>query len=93
MSHQVRCINKTPRYDPHDRIKNIGGQNPDGSNWQITQPEAIVGIETGKWGFHVTAGGKTARVIVATHNGNKYIKTENDGLQPDNLLSLPECVG
>jgi hypothetical protein len=30
-------------------------------------------------------------VIVATHNGNKYIKTEADGIHPDNLLALPEC--
>ena len=30
-------------------------------------------------------------VIVAVHNGNKYIKTENDGLHPNNLLALPEC--
>jgi hypothetical protein len=30
-------------------------------------------------------------VIVAVHNGHKYIKTKADGIQPDNLLSLPEC--
>ncbi|WP_157785358.1 DUF3892 domain-containing protein, partial [Bradyrhizobium yuanmingense] len=24
-------------------------------------------------------------------NGHKYIKTKADGIQPDNLLSLPEC--
>jgi hypothetical protein len=29
-------------------------------------------------------GGKERR-------GNKYIKTQNDGDQPNNLLSLPEC--
>jgi len=23
--------------------------------------------------------------------GNKYLKTQNDGEQPNNLLSLPEC--
>lgn len=35
--------------------------------------------------------GSRANVIVAIHNGNKYIKTENDGEQPNNLLSLREC--
>ncbi|MDD3927909.1 MAG: DUF3892 domain-containing protein, partial [bacterium] len=24
-------------------------------------------------------------------SGNKYLKTQNDGEQPNNLLSLPEC--
>ena len=39
----------------------------------------------------MSAGGVSVDVIVASHNGNKYLKTKNDGLQPDNLLSLPEC--
>jgi hypothetical protein len=31
-------------------------------------------------------------VIVGTSRyGHKYLKTEADGEQPDNLLSLPEC--
>lgn len=91
VDHQIRCINKTPRNDPHDRIQNVGGFNADGKRWKITQPEAIEGIEAGKWRFHVSAGGKSVWVIVAEHNGHKYIKTQNDGQQPNNLLSLPEC--
>lgn len=35
---------------------------------------------------------KLVNVIVAVSaNQNKYIKTENDGLQPNNLLNLPQC--
>jgi len=30
-------------------------------------------------------------VIVAVHNGRKYLKTAADGYSPDNLLALPEC--
>lgn len=89
---QVQCINKSDRFNPHERILTIGGRNPDGSRWKLSQPHAIAGIEAGKWQFFVSVGGRTVWVIVArSAQGNKYLKTENDGEQPNNLLSLPEC--
>jgi len=92
-SHQVSCINKTDRYNPHERISHIGGFNSDNTKWRITQQEAIDGIESNKWQFYVTKGTHTVYVIVAiSRYGNKYLKTEADGDQPDNLLSLPECL-
>lgn len=90
--HEVLCINKSDRTNPHERITHIGGRNDDGTAWKLTQQDAIVGIESGKWTFYVTRGGRTVNVIVSTSRyGNKYLKTENDGEHPDNLLSLPEC--
>ena len=89
--HRIQCINKTDRYDPHDRIKNVGGSNPDGTRWKLTQPEAIAGIEAGKWEFYVSVNGVSVDVIVASRLGHKYLKTRNDGDHPNNLLSLPEC--
>jgi len=88
---QVTCINKSDRYNAHERIRFIGGVTA-GSRWKMSQEDAIAGLESGKWQFYVSVGGKTARVIVAkSASGHKYLKTENDGEQPDNLLSLPEC--
>jgi len=88
---QIRCINKTNHTDPHERIQSIGGVNSDGKRWKLSIPEAIAGIESYKWKFYSVGGGKSVWVVIATHNGHKYLKTEADGVQPNNLLALPEC--
>lgn len=88
---QVRCIKKTNRTDPHERIHGIGGINGNGTRWYLTESQAIADIEAGKWRFWTTANGKSVWVIIAAHNGHKYLKTEADGIHPNNLLALPEC--
>lgn len=91
-THEVGCINKSDRDNPHERILSMGGLNSDGSRWKLSQQDAVMGIEQGKWLFFVTKNGKTVKVIVAISKyGHKYLKTEADGEQPNNLLSLPEC--
>jgi hypothetical protein len=91
--HEIKCINKTDRYDPHERIRMVGGVNENGSNWKLEQKAAIDGIENGKWQFFVKVQGKAVDVIISTSRyGHKYLKTMADGEQPNNLLSLYECV-
>lgn len=92
--HEVKCVNKTDRYNAHERIKAIGGVNPNGTNWKLSQEEAIRDIESRKYSFFVKAGHSQVDVIVAISRfGNKYLKTVSDGEHPNNLLSLYECVG
>lgn len=90
---KVSCIKKTPRFDPHDRIRAIGGVNADGSRWELTQDQAIAGIQSGKYTFYVQQPGyQRVEIIVAVSaSGRKYLKTKADGEQPNNLLALPEC--
>ena len=90
---RITCINKKPRFEPHERIQHIGGVNPDGTRWRITEDQAIQGIEDGRWNFYVERpiGDRVAVIIARSPFGNKYLKTVADGEQPNNLLSLPEC--
>jgi len=88
---QIQCITKSDRNNPHERITHVGGIHS-GQRWYLPQEDAIAGIETGKWKFFVNPGNDPVCVIVAVSRlGNKYLKTQNDGDQPNNLLSLAAC--
>ena len=87
---QIKCISRTERMSPHERITHVGGY--ESSQWKITLNDAIGKIERGEQAFSVQAHRKTVGVIVAVSpSGIKYLKAEVDGDQPDTLLRLPEC--
>lgn len=91
MSTRIMCITKRPsHYDPHMRIQGIGGI-VNAANWWRDEDSAIRDVEADSTAYYVSAGGRSVWVIVATHNGRKYLKTETDYYSPDNLLALPEC--
>jgi len=90
---QVMCINKTDRYNAHERIKAIGGTIGGTYRWNHTQEQAIKWIEDGSFAYFVVnkEGNEIDVIVAVSQYGHKYIKTKADGEQPDNLLSLPEC--
>lgn len=88
---KVSCINKRgDHYNPHERIQNIGGLN-NGYRWKESESSAISQIKSKTHEYYVEKNGRSVEVVVATYNGREYLKTEDDGYAPNNLLSLPEC--
>ena len=88
---EITCIRKLDRMNPHERIERVGGVNPDGKLWWLYLNDAIKAVLDGKYRFWTKGGGTSVWVEVAYHNGNPYLKTLPDRVQPDNLLALPEC--
>ena len=88
---QIQCINKSDRMNPHERIQRVGGRNTDGTRWEMPLAAAIRWIRDGNR-FWVHVNGKSVWVTIArSAAGHEYLKTEADGEQPNNLLSLLEC--
>lgn len=90
MAKQVTCITKRERENPHERIQGIGGIER-AIRWWRSEDAAIADVERDGTSYYVSVKGRSVWVIVATHNGRKYLKTEADGYEPNNLLALPEC--
>ena len=62
---RIRCINKTDRLNPHERVRNVGDVNSGGSRWKQTQQQTIQEMESGEWQFFVSEAGRTITVVVA----------------------------
>lgn len=84
---EIKCINKDDRNNPYERITHIGGTNSNGTRWRTTQQEAIREIEAGEWEYYVERprGDRVEVIVAKSRHGNKYIKTEADGDEPNNL--------
>ncbi|MBQ2261518.1 MAG: DUF3892 domain-containing protein [Loktanella sp.] len=91
MAFEINCIEKDDRYNPYEAIISVGGPNPDGKRWKLTQQEVIQWIAEGHE-FFVNSGGKKVWVVIGTSKyNNPYIKTQSDEYEPNNLLSLNAC--
>ena len=88
----ICCVARSSLMNHDRRLLAIGGVNPDGAHWRISEAEAIAAIENGRWNFFVRTEGRDMDVVVALSKyGNKYLKSAADQLQPTSLLALPEC--
>lgn len=84
----VSIANRAYSSDPLERVEAIGGTNADHSHWKLSQAAAIAAIEAGTDEFFVNAGDRPVKLIVLTHAGEKYLRTEREKTHPDDLLSL-----
>ena len=94
---RVSCISKRDeRHSPHERIAGLGGTH-DGDRWYMLEVRIIAELLKSpalrRWNFYVTVEQHRTWVMVATHLGRRYLKTEADGYSPDTLLNLPGCLG
>jgi Protein of unknown function (DUF3892) len=94
-TYYIVCVDKHPYHaDPHSRIQRLGTNESRGSSsvtkmWTTNQ--VIAAIHSGDRFYSTDRFGDRVRVVVATHLGHDYIKTKNDGVQPDNLLAKADC--
>ena len=91
---QVSCIRKRDRQNPHERIEGLGGVHAN-KRWYMEENAIIAELEkpstSRRWNFYTSVNNRTAWVIVAQHLGRKYLKTDADGYQENNLLKLQDC--
>lgn len=86
---QVTC-HKPDNADRDRRLQGLGG--PSAGGWYRDIDFLIQGIESGAYDLWTVAPtGQSVWVIVDARNGRKYLKTEADGVEPNNLLALPHC--
>lgn len=90
---EIKCINKSDRQNPWERITHIWWENYDWSEYWIRQEQAIDYINSKEYSFYVNVWWDRVNVIVSKSRfWNEYIKTENDWDEPNNLLSLNKCT-
>jgi hypothetical protein len=96
-TYYVICIEKYPTHDdPHHSIQAVGTNTDRASTkaekrWTAEQVESAIQAQTDSLYSDNPTKTKTAKVIVVSRDGKKYIKTENDSDMSDNLLKKPDC--
>jgi Protein of unknown function (DUF3892) len=84
-SMQATCTTKTSYQSPDARISHIGGYG-----WLFTQEQAVRAISNGQYALCMYAEGRIANIIIASYEGNLYLKAVTDSEHPEKLLSLPD---
>jgi ethanolamine utilization microcompartment shell protein EutL len=85
MATEITCI-VPDSSDPGGRIDAVGG-----SGWQKDEDTVIAEIENGTETYYTNAAGQRADVVVMTDRTPKYLRTDADETNKNNLLELPSC--
>jgi hypothetical protein len=85
---RITCV----RVSSEGRIAEIGGTETDGLTWRLPLEAAVARVESGHEFFvERPEGDRVAVEIAVSGSGRRYLKTEADGDEPNNLLALPRC--
>ena len=88
---QIQCV-KCDNAGAYQRVRYVGGVNPDGTCWKLSEEKAIAGVKEGKWRFWAAGERKSVWIVTAkSASGREYLKAESDWVQPATLFHLPEC--
>jgi len=91
---QIQFVSKSANGNAREDISYIGGIDPAGAKWRLSEPDAIAGIESGDWRFYVRIDGHAVWLNIARNpDGKKYLNAETLAAIPDPLLSLPAFPG
>jgi hypothetical protein len=75
---------------PEVRIAAVAGTNADGTPWRLPLGDAAARVMAGTWSFHLARrSGARIPVLAAAGVRGPYLKTAEDGEQPESLLALP----
>ena len=73
------------------RLKKISGRGTDGKYFNLSEREAIAGLQDGRWTLHMRLNGRKIPIVIAADvTGNKFLAARVDGRITDDLLLLPE---
>jgi Protein of unknown function (DUF3892) len=85
MALRITCI-VLDDSDPYNRIDSVGGVG-----WTLTEDVVVGEIEDGA-NYYVEVDHERVKVVVATQRtGRKYLTTDPDKTEENDLLSLPRC--
>ncbi|GEM_PF-376543 len=95
MAIRITCINKDNGYheNPNLAITHLGWVNEaTGESGRNTRLEIYDWLKGGGEAYvKVGYGNKVVVITAETQNGTKYVKTQADSTEKNNLLSLQEC--
>ena len=87
----IESIMKEQTPEGSSRVRAIGGTTLGGGRWMLLEHQAITAIERGRSEFFVSKDGRQVPVVVGiAPDGAKFLKSEEDGMQADTLLALPD---
>ncbi len=88
---QITCTNQTNSKNLYEQISDVG-VTINGKTVILPLKDAVQAADNGQYTFFVSMGGIEVEVKVDEREGHRYLRTEPDSTQKNNLLNLNPCV-